>query len=260
MTTKPTKNLDIENLNFAELAKLQQEIEVRKDAVREEARRDLTVSREELSGLWQGEADFERAAGSLEIAGDFPEAEGLTPFLRQRPEIARMKEAIRLAEAISELEQAGRTPDPALTFGFRLDHGSDSRAFVAGVSLPIPLFNRNEAAVRSAHLRVTRARRELDAATAEATAAFRAAYEEMARARMSAILLRDDVLPAASEAFESARKGYTLGKFDYLVLLDAQQTLFDARREYLSALLSYHEATATLEGLIGRKLASLFPN
>ena len=46
-------------------------------------------------------------------------------------------------------------------------------------------------------------------------------------------------------------KGFSLGKFSYLDVLDAQRTWFDARSQYLSQLLSTHSSVADLERLLG---------
>jgi len=55
------------------------------------------------------------------------------------------------------------------------------------------------------------------------------------------------VLPGAEEAFQFARGGYDAGKFGYLEVLDAQRTLFDARRQFNEAVLDYHQQRAVLE-------------
>ena len=47
------------------------------------------------------------------------------------------------------------------------------------------------------------------------------------------------------------------GKFDYLEVLDAQRTLFDARVQYVSSLTTYHKTRAAIERLIGRGLDTM---
>lgn len=63
--------------------------------------------------------------------------------------------------------------------------------------------------------------------------------------------LRQEVLPGAQSAFEAVSRGYRLGKFGFLDVLDAQRTLFGAKAQYLRALASYHRAVAEVERLIG---------
>ena len=63
-------------------------------------------------------------------------------------------------------------------------------------------------------------------------------------------MLHTEVLPAAESAFAAAGKGYELGKFGFLDVLDAQRTLFQNRALYLRALVNYQQLTTDLERLI----------
>jgi len=61
-------------------------------------------------------------------------------------------------------------------------------------------------------------------------------------------------LPGAQSAFDAATKGYQLGKFSFLEVLDAQRTLFQSRAQYLQALADYQRGYADIERLIGKAL------
>ena len=82
--------------------------------------------------------------------------------------------------------------------------------------------------------------------------------------RLSAIqteveTLRNDILPGAQSAYAGAAKGYQLGKFGILDVLDAQRTLFQARTQYLKALADYHRGHNEIERLIGSPLSTTTP-
>ena len=57
--------------------------------------------------------------------------------------------------------------------------------------------------------------------------------------------------PGAGSAYDAATKGYQLGRFGILDVLDAQRTLFQARAQYVRALSEYHRGAAELERLAG---------
>ena len=63
-------------------------------------------------------------------------------------------------------------------------------------------------------------------------------------------ILRDKILPAAKSAFEVTNKGYELGKFGYLEVLDAQRTLFQNQILYVRALANYQRLVNEIERLI----------
>ena len=63
-------------------------------------------------------------------------------------------------------------------------------------------------------------------------------------------ILHDDVLPGAKSAFDIANKGYELGRFSFLEVLDAQRTLFQNKVLYIRALTNYHRLINEIERLI----------
>ncbi|MDT4880697.1 hypothetical protein FQZ97_1164740 [compost metagenome] len=59
------------------------------------------------------------------------------------------------------------------------------------------------------------------------------------------------ILPTAQRALESATRGFQMGKFAFLDVLDAQRTLIDSRGLYLEALASATDARAQVERIYG---------
>jgi outer membrane protein, heavy metal efflux system len=64
-------------------------------------------------------------------------------------------------------------------------------------------------------------------------------------------ILRNEILPAATSAFEVTNKGYELGRFSFLEVLDAQRTLFQNQILHLRALANYWRLVNEIERLIG---------
>ena len=60
--------------------------------------------------------------------------------------------------------------------------------------------------------------------------------------------------PEAVQAFEAAQEGYRQGKFSYLMVLDAQRTLFELKQQYIDTLADYHTSRAALERLVGQSI------
>ena len=92
---------------------------------------------------------------------------------------------------------------------------------------------------------------ERRAAEVLVTTALNTTYQSLAAANIEVTTLKTQVLPGAQSAFEATSKGYRLGKFGFLEVLDAQRTLFGAKAQYLRALSDYHKAVAEVERLIG---------
>lgn len=71
-----------------------------------------------------------------------------------------------------------------------------------------------------------------------------AALEEVA-------LIVAEVLPGAESTYLAASRGFELGKFSFLEVLDAQRTLFQSKNQYLLAVAESYRASAEIDRLVG---------
>ncbi len=222
------------------------------------AERDLEAARARLAATWGSTASrFKRALGVLEAVLAIPTLEQLMERLRQNPELARWATEIAERQAVIALEETRAIPDLTASFGVRRFEEPGDDALVAGISVPLPLFNRNQGGILEAQRRLTKAEEERRAAEVRVATALSSAYQTLAGAHAEIMALKTQVLPGAQSAFEAASKGYRLGKFGLLDVLDAQRTLFGAKAQYLRALTDYHQSVAQVEGLIGERLEAV---
>ena len=162
---------------------------------------------------------------------------------------ARGQLAAQLAQA--DVERVAHIPDVTVSIGSQRDDEVGRRQAVVGLSVPLPLFNRNAGNLKAALLRTDKARDELAAAQAMAAADLASADARYETAHAEASLLRQDVLPQAASAYDRTLTGFEFGKFSILDVLDAQRTLFQSRTRYLDALLGAWRAWADIERLAG---------
>ncbi|MGH7288113.1 MAG: TolC family protein, partial [Myxococcota bacterium] len=127
---------------------------------------------------------------------------------------------------------------------------------VAVLSVPLPLFDRNQGALAAAESDLRRAQHERRAVEARLTAALETDWQELDARYVELGELRRTIVPQAREAFEGVRRGYAQGLFRNVDVLDAQRTLFELQLREIDALRAYHEARADLEQLTGTPLAA----
>jgi cobalt-zinc-cadmium efflux system outer membrane protein len=221
------------------------------DHVLAAARRGLAAQ------MGREEADFTAVAGELDRLPHLLSLENLESTLDQSPELARRLAEVEQRRRAVELERSRRIPDLEAGIGARYLRVSEDTALVLGLSVPLPLFDRNQGAIAAAQMRLSQARSQERGALLEAKAALARAWQEMSAAHGEAEALRDEILPAVREALDAAEYGYQAGKFGILDVLDAQRTLVETRGRYLDALASFHLATAEMERLLGRELSSV---
>lgn len=221
----------------------------------ERRERALVAARRSLAAAWgSAEPAFARAEGDLRPLAPPPPFDELEIALSRNPDLARWDAEIAQQRAALSLARARNIPDPTVSAGVRRFEETKSEAFVAGLSIPVPIFGINPGGVREARANLARAFSERQAVELRLHAGLAVAYENFASSYRSAQTLRTDILPAAERAYAAAREGFTAGKFGFLDVLDAQRTLFAARRGLLDALASYQQARIDTARLAGRSV------
>ena len=226
----------------------------------EQARHDLDVSRKRLTLLWGDPVPrFYQVLGDLESFVTIPKFDTLITHLYTNPAAIGSRLNLDQRKAMLVLEKARRIPDITLSAGVRRYSPHDTTALV-GLSIPIPIFNRNQGSVLEAHQRVDKAEDEWAATALQLRTLLVQSYEALIAAQNQINMLRDEILPGANEAFVTARRGYELGRFGFLEMLDAQRTLFQNQTLYLQALANYQRLVNEIERLIAQPIDGVSKN
>ena len=222
-----------------------------------QAQRNLTQARKKLSLLWGGEALTQSLDITALTSQTAPQSlEVYQTQLAANPNLTRFT-SMKLAqqEAIN-LEKAQAIPDPSLNLGLRTFRESNERAMVVGISMPIPVFDRNQGNVAKARAEFNQIESQGTLAQLEAEQALLEAWQEWDLAAREATQLSSSVIPAAEKAYSLAREGYDRGRFAYLEILTAQRTLSEAQGQYTHALLRQVTARAQVERLTASHTAT----
>jgi outer membrane protein, heavy metal efflux system len=216
----------------------------------ERARREVAAARCRLAAQWGVDAPrFSEAAGDLDRVPAVAPLDSLVRQLERNPRVARFALERGRRGALLAQERAAAIPDLRLRAGVRQQGVTDSTGFVAGFSLPLPLFNRNPGGISAAREILAKTDSDETAALARVRAELTDAYQTLLTARTSLDLLRATVLPGARASVSGVREGFEFGRYSYLEVLEAQRTLAGAQAQHLGALADYHKALALIESL-----------
>lgn len=215
----------------------------------ETARGDAAAARNALSLLLGQPIDqpldmawFDRLGGGGGYGPSAPfEVEGTLALAAARADVATADAGVRLA-------RSQRVPDLTVSTGIRRLQGTGDNAAVVGVSIPIPLFNNGRAQLGQATALRDQAEARRRLAVLEARTAIGNAQTEVANAAARA-RASGPAMAAAMEAARIARIGYGQGKFEQIVLIDAERTLSETRASAVDAFAAYHDALARLARL-----------
>jgi len=212
----------------------------------------LNTARKRLASLWGSPfPKFMQTVGQIENIPAIPSLQELSNMLDNAPSIQRAKLEIDVRQAQVNIENTKRTPDLTLSIGAKRNEELGLNQAVLGFSIPIPVFDRNQGNLQVAVSRTDKARDELVAFRVQLETQLGGAYERLSTARQSVDTLQKEILPGAQSAFDAATKGFEFGKFNYLDVLDAQRTLFQAKSQYINALLEAHQASADIKRILG---------
>ncbi len=206
----------------------------------------LAAAKDRLALLWGGTAaDVSLVEGGFEIPAG---ASSVPPAcMGGNPQLQAAETLIEARRAALAREEAQRTPDLVVSAGFRRLSQESQSAWVAGISLPLPIFDKRQGAVAEARLLIEKARSEKSALEWGLRAALAQARHEHESALGEARALTGTALPAAREALAAVEEGYRFGKFDFLNVLDAQRTYAELQRSYIEAVASGMNAAIEME-------------
>ncbi|MCB2181300.1 MAG: TolC family protein [Desulfobulbaceae bacterium] len=219
----------------------------------EKARRDLAVNRKKLAAFWGSDSPiFTEAVGNFDGSSQtLPDLNTLADQALQHPEINKRILQVEQAQTQVLLARATRLPDITFSGGVRRFEETNDTAIVAGVSIPLMFFNRNQGGISEAGHNVSKAKATLTAAKVSVQTELDAFWQDLKILESEVKALESDVLPGANAAFEAVQEGFRHGKFGYLEVLDAQKTLFEITRSHIDTIEAYQLAMIEIKRLTG---------
>jgi len=239
------KKAPIEALRFKSLA-TQAQIRYQR------AMATLDNSRMVLASSWQSSVvDFTEVEGNLRLLPALPTWDAIEQQLDKAPLFILGQRQQQLTQAELALQRANRISNVTFEVGLKRDSTNDDTALLAGLSMPLALFDRNQRGIAAANLRVSQADAEAEALRQQQRQQVLTTYRSAQLVRQEIEALTSDLIPAAQAVFEALSYGYGQGKFGVIEVLDAQGKLFDSEDRYIEALTRYHQQFSELGRLLG---------
>jgi cobalt-zinc-cadmium efflux system outer membrane protein len=190
---------------------------------------------------------------SVEPLPGLPSSNQLLDRLGDSAEMRLAQSRIDEGEAAVRLAKTQRIPDLDVSLGSQeaIEEGNRDRIAVVGFSLPLPLFDRNQGNILAESRRADQARDLRNATELRLRQETQQALQQWNTAQGEVEAFRQTILPSAQTAVESATRGFEMGKFGFLEVLDAQRTLITARDQYLRALAQVRAAWGRIERVYG---------
>jgi len=171
--------------------------------------------------------------------------------LEQRAEMKIGRLAVRQSDARLNLAKANKNPDVSALAGYKRTAGYNS--LMAGVTLDLPLFDRNQGEIAAATSQIAASRAELATTAAVVRAEVEAARKDYEIRRMQILETLQPMREHAEESSVIAEAAYREGGSDLLRLLDAEKMRIEVETLYYRALAEYRQSLAGLRTAMGMK-------
>lgn len=181
---------------------------------------------------------------------DRPWEELLGEIVGTSPEVAAAASGLERARWALQLACANVTPNVTGSIGVGVDAATDDTFATIGVSVPLPIRNRNQGNIQTARANIASASASIGRTRLDLQSRLSTAVERYQTARTRYTRLNDQVMPIAEETFGLSQKAFDAGETGFLQLLTAQRTLFSTRLSILDALAQAKQALAEIEGLL----------
>ncbi|MCY1220892.1 Cobalt-zinc-cadmium resistance protein CzcC [compost metagenome] len=217
-----------------------------------EATGALQSARQSLAALWGNAVPhFAQAQGDLDALPSRPAPAALQAALEDSPQLAASRLVAERSRAEVAVARSRQYPDVTVSLGAKRDNEANRNMAVLGVAIPLPLFDRNQGNLYAALRRADKAQDTHVATRIRLAGELQQASTQLSVSRAAAQTLQASVLPAAEQAYAAASRGFEAGKFNFLDVLDAQRTLFQARIRYLDVLARTYDAAASIDRILG---------
>jgi cobalt-zinc-cadmium efflux system outer membrane protein len=192
--------------------------------------------------------------GSIEAAVDIA--------LRTRPDLRLARLTEEAARAGLRLAQAQGRPDVALSTKYSQDEtifndtpvgpiSNRDKLLTFGMSVSLPVFNRNQGGKAEAAIAITQAQRRREFLEQIVKAEVKSAYARYEAANRALATFESGVIARSTDNIRRIRAAYQLGEYRVSDLLAEQRRLLDSQRDFTETLSERYKALSDLQLAIG---------
>ncbi len=190
-------------------------------------------------------------AGRLEPDGPaLNRDEALARLLQDSPEVAFAVRKVQQDQ--TQLQRERREPIPNVTVRGGVGYNYETRNPTAqvGLSLPLPLYDRNQGTIRQATADLARSQAEVTRVQLDLRRRYADAFTRYETAWAEVENFRDQVLPKARKAAELYEEQFKARRAAFPQVLVARRSVFQLNEEYNRSLVQYRRAEVEVRGLL----------
>jgi cobalt-zinc-cadmium efflux system outer membrane protein len=189
-------------------------------------------------------------AGTLEATFEIPTLETLAANLAALPETALADADLRARNARVAVAEAERIPDVKVELLYHRLESSQQNTMDVGLSIPLPLFNRNQGRLREARAEAAAAEARSRMTQNELSTRLRESYLQLTTALANSRTLKTEILSRADTVLKGAEARYAAGDISLAEILPVRRDWAAVQLSYLESLRDVMQAWAEVAGYL----------
>jgi len=222
----------------------------------EQAKQDEIALEEVLVSLWRGKQSGVKVITDAEVY--LPQLldriTRLSSYVDSVRDVSLMKSELDILQAQKALSIAESRPTVTLSGGFKRLEADNSRSFLFGVSLPIPLFDRNQGTKESLDAQMRSLEYDIERGRTDAISNIKSRTIMLKNLLNRHATLDSLLLPTAERAYRILQQTYETGRVPFTQLLEAERVLNNLNFERNDLLLEIQRQIIALESFTGATL------
>jgi outer membrane protein, heavy metal efflux system len=186
----------------------------------------------------------------LQPLPQFDWAEARDRILGESPQLTELRFDVDRARWAVDRASAGRVPNVSMMTGVAHDYATDDTIANVQVSMPLPVFDRNQGGIAQAFGELAAAQAALQEQELALEQKLTLVLRDYLTARQRVVKYSETILPVARESLDITSAGYREGELDYLAVLMVQQTYAETNLAYLRDLETAWKKWAEIKGLL----------
>ncbi len=194
---------------------------------------------------------------SVELSGDWKPvpsellfSDVLATIQATSPELTAANANFYRAQAKLKRAQVEPIPNIQTQTGVQYDYGSQYTIAGLQVGVSLPIFNKNQGNIQSAHSELISASQNIDRIQLDLKNRLADVMQEYNSSKFEMERYSKEIIPDAKSSLDIVTSAYQKGEFGYLRLLTTQRTYFQTNIAYLDAIKSWWAAKLQIDGVL----------
>lgn len=171
-------------------------------------------------------------------------------LLLESPQMKAMRARIQGARLAIDRQEAQPIPNLLTQIGIAHDYASGDTVTNLQIGIPLPVFNRNQGNIRLAQAEYQRAYRDAERLRLQLRDQLAVAFRRFQQAKYQTEQYKNYILKDAKESLTLTEESYKGGQINFLRVLTARRTYFEANLRYVEALIALRQADVVIDGFV----------